>query len=89
MTSEVAEANIAFTTTGLNGNQKSKAYAFIKDCKINIAEIEPNTVIAIYTVTGKLIASETAQYSSYTSKVDLTNGVYMVKVGDKTIKVIK
>ena len=89
MTSGVAEANIAFTTTGFNGNQTSKAYAFIKDNKLNIADVEPNTVIAIYTVAGKLIASETANNSSYTFNADLTHGVYLVKVGDKTIKLIK
>lgn len=65
-----------------------KIYTFISGNTLNVAGVEAGTSIAVYSIDGKLLVNEVATGTVH-SIDGLAKGLYIVKAGEKTFKVIK
>ncbi len=86
--SEVAVAIYTFTLASVNDVDANKTYTFFDGNTLNVVGVEAGTSIAVYSVAGKLLVDEVASGSTHTIN-GLANGVYLVKAGAKTLKVVK
>ena len=83
-----AELNITFAaeTTGTTNAVVSKVKVYGNNGSIIITNADINDNIAIYTETGLLVTEKKAQQER--TIINLNNGLYIVKVGSLTVKVI-
>lgn len=83
-----AELNITFAaeTTGTTNAVVSKVKVYGNNGNIIITNADINDNIAIYTETGLLVTEKKAQQER--TIINLNNGLYIVKVGSLTVKVI-
>lgn len=83
-----AELNITFAaeTTGTANAVVSKVKVYGNNGSIIVTNAEMNDNIAIYTETGLLVTEKKAQQER--TIINLNNGLYIVKVGSLTVKVI-
>lgn len=82
------QATLGYDPTSIDAISNALSSVFIAGNELNIQNIESESVISIYTIDGKLVLS-----SVYTgeniSVATLANGIYVVKVGEKSFKVVK
>lgn len=57
--------------------------------RISISNIKSKTLISIYNMKGELVMSEIIYHDKSINISNLSNGLYIVKVGNKEFKVVK
>lgn len=84
--------NLTFTdpaTSGIvNGKLDSNLNVSIQNNTLNVENASIGSGIAVYDLSGKVIYTNVATRENSSSPLRLSNGVYLVKVGAKTQKVV-
>lgn len=85
--SEVSKLNFQTSPTAINSLQTESSVRFNGD-NLQVSASE-GTAVDVYSPTGTLVGKASVDGSGQVSLSNLPKGVYMVKVGGKTSKVLK
>jgi M6 family metalloprotease-like protein len=84
-------SNLIYVHTLPDVGKQLKAYVNREDKTVTITVPNTNTVVRIYDVTGKLIATEIPRYNKFTIdalKNRIPGQIYIIVAGDRTAKII-
>ena len=89
---ETYSAPVTLTATGINGVESESGLRVVaENDEIKVYGLRPGTAVTLYDVNGMVLykGKSTDTYVHVIPAAAITNGTYIVKVGDNAVKFVK